>query len=152
MGDIELLLVERAIVRGLAHFARILDTKDWNALPEVFADSIAFDYGYGERAGMEALTENMRRFLDSCGPTQHLIGSVLVDIDDDGKAATSRAYVQARHQRANDAAGPVFDSNGAYVDRWQLTPEGWRIVRRDALWQAHTGDPGILAAGPSDLG
>jgi hypothetical protein len=73
-------------------------------------------------------------------------------VDVDGDRATSRAYVQARHQRAGDTAGPVFDSSGEYIDRWERHPEGWRIVRRDAIWAAHSGDPGVLAADSSDLG
>ncbi|WP_375194253.1 nuclear transport factor 2 family protein [Sphingobium sp.] len=110
------LLDEREIMRGLSRFARILDNKQWDRLGDVFAPDISFDYGSGkDEQGMAALTLNMRRFLDRCGGTQHLIGSIIVDID--GDRATSRAYVQARHQRVGDAAGPIFDSNGEYVDQ-----------------------------------
>ena len=145
------LLDEREITRQLSRFARILDTKQWHQLGDVFAQDIVFDYGTGrDEHGMAALTVNMRRFLDRCGGTQHLIGSLLIDVD--GDTALSRSYVQARHQRTDDNAGPVFDSNGEYVDRWERRSEGWRIVRRDALWAAHTGDPAILHAGTDDLG
>lgn len=149
--QIATLLDERAIVRSLSRFARILDGKQWDELSEIFAPDICFDYGTGrDEQGMAALTRNMRRFLDRCGGTQHLIGSILVDID--GDRATSRAYVQARHQRIDDPAGPIFDSNGEYVDLWERRSEGWRIVRRDAIWAAHSGDPAILHAGNADLG
>jgi uncharacterized protein (TIGR02118 family) len=145
------LLDEREIIRGLSRFARILDGKQWDRLGDVFAQDITFDYGTGgDQHGMAALTTNMRRFLDRCGGTQHLIGSILVDVD--GDRATSRSYVQARHQRANDPAGPIFDSNGEYVDLWERRAEGWRIVRRDALWAAHAGDPMILQAELGNLG
>lgn len=145
------LLDERDIIRGLSRFARILDNKQWDRLGDVFADDICFDYGTGgDQQGMAALTVNMRRFLDRCGGTQHLIGSILVDVD--GNRATSRSYVQARHQRADDPAGPIFDSNGEYVDQWERRAEGWRIVRRDALWANHSGDPMILHADLENLG
>lgn len=145
------LLDEREIVRGLSLFARILDRKQWDRLSEVFTQDIRFDYGSGQdEQGMGALTHNMRRFLDRCGGTQHLIGSILVNVDRD--TATSRAYVQARHQRIGDPAGAIFDSNGEYVDKWERRAQGWRIVRRDAIWAAHTGDPAILHAGSGDLG
>lgn len=145
------LLDEREIVRGLSRFARILDNKQWDRLGDVFTDDICFDYGTGgDQHGMAALTVNMRRFLDRCGGTQHLLGSILVDVE--GDRATSRAYVQARHQRVDDPAGPIFDSNGEYVDQWERRDEGWRIVRRDALWAAHTGDPMILHAERGNLG
>ena len=148
---LQALLDEREIIRGLSRFARILDNKQWDRLGDVFADDLSFDYGTGgDQYGMAALTTNMRRFLDHCGGTQHLIGSILVDVD--GDRATSRSYVQARHQRVDDPAGPIFDSNGEYVDQWERRAEGWRIVRRDAIWAAHTGDPMILHAAPGNLG
>lgn len=145
------LIDEREITRGLSRFARIIDSKSWDELPDMFADDLTFNYGgAGEQAGIEALRATMTRFLDKCGNTQHLIGSILVDVD--GDTAVSRAYVQARHQRADDQAGSVFDSNGEYVDRWERRPEGWRIVRRDAIWATHWGDPAVLAIGEGELG
>lgn len=144
--QLQALLDEREITRGLSRFARILDTKRWDALSEVFAEDLSFDYGAGgEQQGMAALRNNMTRFLDLCGGTQHLIGSVLVDVD--GDKAVSRAYVQARHQAVGATGGPVFDTNGEYIDRWERRPEGWRIVRRDAVWSALTGDASVIAAG-----
>lgn len=150
MSDLQTLLDEREIVRALGRFARILDQKQWPDLPSVFAHDLTFHYGTSEEAGMEALEHQMRQFLDVCGPTQHLIGSIIVDIE--GDEAVSRAYVQARHQRRDDPVGQIFDSTGEYVDRWQRRGEGWRIVRRDALWFLHSGDPAILAAEPDNLG
>jgi len=149
--DIQALLDEREITRALSRFARILDTKSWNDLPEVFAHDLSFDYGAGgEQRGMDALRVNMTRFLDRCGGTQHLIGSILVDVD--GDQAISRAYVQARHQAVNNPGGTVFDSNGEYVDRWERRAEGWRIVRRDVIWATLSGDPTVIAAGEADRG
>ncbi|MCP5395201.1 MAG: nuclear transport factor 2 family protein [Sphingomonadaceae bacterium] len=143
--DFQQLCDEREIHRGLAIFARILDNKAWDRLGEVFAEDIAFDYGAGgEQRGMAALRANMQRFLDQCGPSQHLLGSIMVDVE--GDKATSRAYVQARHQRADDPAGAIFDSCGEYVDRWERRQEGWRIVRRDAIWAIHSGDPAVIMA------
>jgi len=139
---------ERAILERLARFARVLDGKEWGALGDVFANDLTFDYGMGEQAGMVALTANMRRFLDVCGPSQHLLGSIFVTVDPGGRGATSRAYVQARHQRAADPNGPVFDTNGEYTDRWERRAEGWRIVRRDARWHSHSGDPAIIWGAP----
>jgi hypothetical protein len=150
MGDLQTLLDEREILRKLGRFARVLDGKEWGGLSDVFARDLSFEYGQGEREGIAALEDQMRRYLDVCGPTQHLLGSIIVDVD--GDTAVSRAYVQARHQRRDDPAGGVFDSTGEYVDRWQRLSEGWRIVRRDAIWFLHTGDPGVLAAGAGELG
>jgi hypothetical protein len=149
MPQIQALLDEREITRGLSRCARILDSKSWDKLSEVFADDLSFDYGAGgEQQGMDALRATVTRFLDLCGATQHLIGSVLVDVD--GDHAVSRAYVQARHQAVGAIGGQVFDSNGEYVDRWERRTAGWRIVRRDATWAVLTGEASVIAAPGSD--
>jgi len=150
MSDLQTLLDEREIVRKLGRFARILDGKEWSGLTDVFAHDLSFEYGQGERKGIVALEDQMRRYLDVCGPTQHLLGSIIVDVD--GDEAVSRAYVQARHQRCDDPVGGIFDSTGEYVDRWQRRGEGWRIVRRDALWFLHAGDPAVLGTEAGGLG
>ena len=145
ISGLQALLDEREITRGLSHFARILDSKSWDKLSEVFADDLSFNYGAGgEQQGIDALRTTVTRFLDLCGGTQHLIGSVLADVD--GDHAISRAYVQARHQAVGAIGGAVFDSNGEYIDRWERRTAGWRIVRRDATWAALVGDASVIAA------
>lgn len=150
--DIDRLLAESAITQKLGEFARVLDEKRWNDLNTIFADDLSFDYGTGsDQHGLDALTANMRHFLDGCGPTQHLIGSIIITATDPGHAAVSRAYVQARHQRANNPLGPIIDTNGEYVDQWQRRADGWRIIRRDAIWSSHHGDMSILQAAEPPL-
>ena len=151
-GDARLvrLLDERAIERKLAQFARLLDARAWSQLEDVFAADVAFDYALGEQRGLEALRATMRRFLDPCGPSQHLIGNVVVDVDDD--RAVSRAYVQARHQTPDAALQGVYDASGEYVDTWARGAAGWRIIRREATWSIHSGNPAILGANAADLG
>lgn len=150
MTEIQTLFDEREIARGLGCFARILDQKEWSGLSDIFAHDLSFDYGQGEEAGITTLEQRLRLYLDICGPTQHLLGSIVIDVA--GDDAVSRTYVQARHQRSDDPVGQIFDSTGEYVDRWQRRTEGWRIVRRDALWFLHTGDPAVLAVGDERLG
>jgi ketosteroid isomerase-like protein len=150
LSGFQALLDERDIGRALARFARIADTKTFDALAEVFADDVQFDYGSGQvEQGIAALRALLSHHLNHCGGTQHLIGSIFVDVD--GDHAVSHAYVQARHQRVGDFVGRVFDSNGEYTDQWERRAEGWRIVRRDASWAVNTGDPTILVAN-GDLG
>lgn len=150
MTTLQDLLDEREIVRTLSRFARIADGKSFDDLGDVFDEAVVFDYGSSsDEYGLAALRALMSRHLDRCGGTQHLIGSITVDVD--GDSALSRAYVQARHQGTGQLVGPVFDSNGQYVDRWERRTEGWRIVRRDVTWAANTGDPTILA-GDGELG
>jgi 3-phenylpropionate/cinnamic acid dioxygenase small subunit len=134
---------EQAIIRGLGHFARLIDGKLWDRIGEVFAADVSFHYGIGEdQHGIDRLRDQFQYFLDECGGTQHLLGSVIVEVD--GNQALSRAYVQARHQRRADPGGPVLDTSGEYIDRWERRPEGWRITRRDATWSVFSGDMSLL--------
>jgi ketosteroid isomerase-like protein len=143
--DLQTLWDERAITIGLGRFARILDGREWDAVDEVFADDVTFNYGDGqEQSGIEAMTSQFSRFLDPCGPSQHLLGSIQVTVE--GDKGLSRAYVQARHQGADDKAHLYLDSNGEYIDRWKRGSKGWRIVRRDVVWHMNKGDMSVLGA------
>ena len=132
-----------AILNQLGRFARMLDERAWDRIGEVFADDVGFDYGEGgEQAGLDALRGQFSRYLDNCGPSQHLLGSIMLTFDDEG--ATTRAYVQARHQGRGARAALFLDTNGEYIDRWVRRDGGWRIVRRDARWAIHMGDFSVL--------
>lgn len=139
--DFQLLLDERAIVHGLRRFAEIADQRLWSALAEVFAEDVAFNYVEGGR-GLDELLALMAKFLDRCGPTQHLLGSIAVDVN--GDQAVSRCYVQARHQAQEPQSDRFFDTNGEYIDAWERRAVGWRIVSREARWSCMIGDRTIL--------
>ncbi len=131
---------------GLGTFARLVDGKRWPEVSQVFADDVTFDYGdQGQQSGLPALVDTFRRYLENCGGTQHLIGSIQVEVRDDHTAVT-RAYVQARHQGRGPLAADTFDTNGEYIDTWARRPEGWRIVNRISRWSAMSGNPAVLFA------
>ncbi len=143
--NLQSLIDERDIIAGLGRFARIVDGRLWDQVGEVFAETVTFNYGDGkEKAGIAALRAEFALYLDPCGPSQHLIGSIIVTLD--GNRATSQAYVQARHQGAGKKAHLFLDTNGEYIDRWERRPEGWRVVRRDAHWLVSQGDYSVLSA------
>ena len=144
---VQRLLDERDIAVLLATLARILDSREWSRVPEVVAEDMSFDYTNSgtDVQGRAALLANFRQFLDVCGPSQHLLGSIIVEVN--GDSALSRSYVQARH-RSKDPADPrLFDSNGEYIDRWERRVEGWRIVHRRAIWASQSGDPAVIGFG-----
>ncbi len=144
--DLQRLSDERDIIHGLGRFARIADRREWDGVGDVFAEDVSFDYGDGqEQQGIAAMRAQFARFLGGCGPSQHLIGSIIVSVD--GDRATSHAYVQARHQGAGAKSRLFLDSSGEYIDQWERRAAGWRIVRRDAKWFTQKGDFSVL--GPS---
>lgn len=134
---------ERCILNALGDFARIIDRKQWARIGEVFAEDVVFNYGDGqEQQGMEALRTQFTKYLDVCGPSQHLLGTIQLELD--GDQAVTRAYVQARHIGKDEKAHLCFDTNGEYIDRWARRADGWRIVRRDARWDLFMGDSSVL--------
>jgi ketosteroid isomerase-like protein len=141
--DLQGLVDQHEITVALGRFARILDGREWDAVGEVFADDVTFNYGDGrEQSGIAAMTLQFTSLLGGCGPSQHLLGSIQVTVD--GDTALSRAYIQARHQGKGDRTHLFLDSNGEYIDRWERRPRGWRIVRRDAVWHMIIGDMSVL--------
>lgn len=139
-----ILEAEHEIVQGLYRFARIADGRKWDEIGTVFSDTVVFTYEATEGSGRAALLALFRRYLDPCGPTQHFLGNITVEIH--GNEARSSAYVQARHQGTGARAAQVLEMYGEYHDAWKLTPQGWRIFRRDPVWFFQTGDPGVLHA------
>jgi 3-phenylpropionate/cinnamic acid dioxygenase small subunit len=135
------------LTNQLGRFARTLDQRNWEAVPSIFAAEISFDYGEGKQQGLPALLAQFRKYLDYCGPSQHLLGSIEVQIE--GATALTRSYVQARHQGAAGRQDRCFDSHGVYVDQWRKNAAGWLIVQRDVRWLMHRGDPGVLVFAPA---
>lgn len=134
---------ERSILNTLSEFPRVVDRHEWHRVGDVFAEDVAFDYGEGgEQQGLPALLAQFQRFHNRCSAMQHLLGSIQIELN--GNAAVTHAYVQARHQGKDDRAHLFFDTHGEYTDRWQRRPEGWRIVRREARWVMFAGDPSVL--------
>ncbi|MGV3478578.1 MAG: nuclear transport factor 2 family protein [Sphingobium sp.] len=137
--------IRAAISDQLGRFARLLDTRQWDGLDTVFAGDVRFDYGEGRTgSGLAALRAMFRRYLDRCGPSQHLLGSPIIDLGDPAMPV-SACYVQARHVGTGDGAANWFDTSGEYRDSWRRDGNIWRIVRRTADFRLFVGDPGVIA-------
>ncbi len=139
---LEDLLAERDIQRGLFKVARGMDERDWTGLAELFWPDATAEIGTGPLAGSAAIIATFRRFLDNCGPTQHLLGNVLVDVN--GDEASSRAYVFDRHLGLGEKAQITFATLGEYRDEWRRQNGVWRIRHRHKLNHASTGDISIF--------
>lgn len=125
--DIRLLWDEREIWRTLCRLARAMDARAWDDLPAIFTADATADMGEGllDRAG---ILSTYRRFLDACGPTQHLLGTFTAEVD--GDRAESRCYIRDLHIGKGARADLFLSSSGEYRDRWVRTPAGWRIAHR----------------------
>lgn len=140
---LRVLFDERDIERTLTRFARAMDDRDWRAVADILADEAQGDFGTGRVRGSAAMIELMRGFLDKCGPTQHLLGNVIVDVD--GDMAVSRAYIHDVHLNSNADPAYRFYTLGDYTDTWERDPNGsWRLKERIKTNRAHVGSLGVF--------
>ncbi|GAB3322718.1 nuclear transport factor 2 family protein [Haliea atlantica] len=143
---LEQLLAEREIYRAVVRFARAMDERDWDALRELTTADVTADMGTGPLQGVEAIIRVIRSYLDDCGPTQHLLGNVLIDVE--GDTARSRCYVSDMHLGQGGAEGKTFSTLGDYHDQWRREDGVWRMSHRTKLNRAHIGSFEVLGPGP----
>lgn len=128
--DLETLVAEREITAQLVRFARAMDERDWTTCGAILLPDATAEFGTGLLTGADAVVGQIRRFLEACGPTQHLLGSILVDADPVGASATSRAYVSDTHLGTGERAHLTFATLGDYHDAWARVGGTWRIRHR----------------------
>lgn len=123
------LIDERVIQHQLFALANAMDRRDWDALELIMTPDATGDFGSDYiLQGRSEFIGMFRRFLDSCGPTQHLLGNIVINIA--GDIAESSCYIRDMHQGRGELSHLYFSSPGQYQDRWQRTAEGWRLVHR----------------------
>jgi hypothetical protein len=145
--DITTLLDEREITRSIFEFARAMDAREWDELHRIMTPDATAELGTGTLRGPAEVVASIRSFLDECGPTQHLIGNVLVEVV--GDLATSRSYVSDMHLGTGSKAHLSFSTLGDYHDSWALIDGVWRMTHRTKHSHGVRGSIEVLGAGPS---
>lgn len=138
---------ERDIYRNIIRFARAMDERDWTALEDFVTVDATAHMGTAPLEGRDAIVAMMRSFLDECGPTQHMVGNVLIDID--GDTASSRAYVSDMHLGTGELAQSSFRTLGDYHDEWAKIDGHWRMTHRTKINHASLGSYEVLGPGPA---
>jgi len=133
------------IIAALDRYAEVLDTRDWPGLADVFAPDAAMDFGAWRASGLDAITTNIRSYLDGCGPSQHLLGNYRVVLE--GDRAQSRCYVRVMHFGKGEHEGKTYEMWGEYSDEFARTPSGWRSQLRQARVMLEQGDVRLLGPG-----
>jgi hypothetical protein len=129
-------LVDRAAVTDLVtRMGWCLDRRDWDGLKALFTERVYTDYtalwgGTPQEATVDELLAtdkqgSWRRTMDGLDATQHLITSILVDLDGDEARAT--ANVVGVHRLVNAHGSPLWTVGGTYDFRLARTDHGWRI-------------------------
>ena len=142
--DLRRLWLEHALQQVLFRYARACDERDWAAMDQVFVPHCTADYGRWHCADRAAIVDMIRQHLGGCGPTQHLLGNVIVEPW--GEGWRSRTSVRAAHRGAGERKALRYDALGEYTDDWIATAEGWRIVHRRMHMALEMGDRSVLRA------
>jgi ketosteroid isomerase-like protein len=127
--QLQTLCDEHAVTRALTLFARAMDEHDWATLSSLLAADAEGEFGTGRLHGSAAIIEMIKGFLDSCGPTQHLLGNIIVDVA--GDTAVSKAYVRDIHLNSRADPSTRLYTIGDYHDTWRRGADGsWRLTER----------------------
>jgi hypothetical protein len=142
MSLLEHLQTERELQQVLATYARLCDERDWALCDAVFAPQASAEYGGWPLPDRDAILAMLRRHLGGCGPTQHLLGNLLVEHGPQG--LHSRISVRAAHRGSRELADLTYECLGEYHDCWVRTPQGWRILHRRMVITLELGSRQVL--------
>jgi len=141
----DLLRDELEIRQLLARYANALDDRDWKRLASCFTPDATGDYGrIAQLADYAAIEALCRRSLEPLDASQHLVGSVEVELS--GDTARSRCALQAQHTRRGCEGGDHYTIGGTYRDELVRTSDGWRIRHRQLQVSWQDGNPRVVAS------
>lgn len=126
--SIDQVVVHHEIQKCLTEIARGYDDRDWAAVTARLSNDVTADFGEGALNGPDEIIGNVKSYLDRCGPTQHLLGNLIVSSE--GDEAESRCYVSDMHLGAGAKSGQTFATLGDYHDRWRKIDGRWLLVNR----------------------
>jgi hypothetical protein len=112
-------------------YANAIDTKNFDALDDVFTPDAYIDYrAFG---GPDGKYPTIKKFLQDALPNfphfMHLVGNVAVKIS--GDTATGRtACFNPMVCKLADGAEQIMYIGLWYHDKYARTPKGWRFVER----------------------
>jgi len=118
------------------------DDRDWAAHASCFAPDARYTHPKGEIHGTSAIIERSQGALSTLDRSQHLIGSVYVQIS--GSTATAISYFQAQHVRAAAPGGSLFVIAGTYRDTLALRDGRWMITHRHQDYSWREGNPDVI--------
>jgi hypothetical protein len=134
------LLDRQEISALLIEFAHLLDTKDWQHRPDLFADDGVLELRF---AGMTRTKQDLINARETGSGlrryrlTQHFSANHRIEIN--GDTAHSRSYMLAIHMFEDKFKHA--DAGGYYECDYTKTPDGWKFSRVvcDITWTA--GEP-----------
>ena len=152
MSDLERLLLERELATVLHRYAELCDERNWALIDQIFSADATAQYGGRCLPNPAAVLGMLKDHLGGCGPTQHLLGNLGVDITtaDGLPTVNSRIAVRAAHRGAGEKRHETYECMGQYQDRWCKTDQGWRIAHRQMVVAFEFGNRRVLGPALAD--
>ena len=136
-----------AIIELIGRLVLVLDARDWDALGDLFTDSV-----YSDRTsllGGDPVTVSRSDFvtgwqqtLQNLDAVHHMITCHVITLD--GDRATCTANMMGTHVYTNHSGGPVWTVGGRHDYRLERTPSGWKISGLTFTIQWATGNMNIV--------
>ena len=126
---------DEAQIRDLANrYARMIDRRDWDQIPEVFTEDCELSgpgysmKGHAELAGGLATIDQFQRTL-------HCVQNQISCLE--GDSGTGEFYCVANHIYEKEGVAWKLDMGIRYDDHYLRTERGWRLSRRvlNLIWQ-----------------
>jgi ketosteroid isomerase-like protein len=121
-----------AITKLIFTYAERIDAGDFAGVGELFAHATLTFEGFGDAvAGRDAIAalygRTTRRYGDGTPGTKHVMTNVMVDVADDGEAASSRSYFTVLQAIPGALAlQPVIA--GRYRHTYERVDGRWRVL------------------------
>ncbi len=136
-------LIDRvAVEQVLVRCALAQDRHDWDGVADCFEPDAVYIHPKGRIEGRAGIVERSRAALGALDASQHLIGSIQLDVSE--CTARSTSYFHAQHVRTGAAGGDLFVISGTYADLLQHRDGVWRISERLQSYTARWGNPAVI--------
>ena len=143
MGEVRALQDRADITNRISRLAYAQDTKNWDAIRAAYAADAVYVHPGGRLEGADEIVDRTRNALQALDASQHLIGTISIYVE--GDTASSLAYFQAQHVRADTPGGELYTIAGSYADFWVRTSDGWRIESRTQTYHWRSGNRDVVA-------
>jgi hypothetical protein len=137
-----------AILDLIGRLVLLLDARDWDALEQVFTDTVYNDRtsltgGEPVTLGVTEFVAGWRQLMENLDAVHHMVTCHVISLD--GDQATCAANMMGTHMLANSSGDPMWVVGGRHDYQLKRTGDGWRISGITFTIQWATGNQNIVA-------
>ncbi|MBW1883442.1 MAG: nuclear transport factor 2 family protein [Deltaproteobacteria bacterium] len=125
---------ERELRKLAYRYARMIDRRDWDLIPQVFSEDARLSGPGYEMKGHQGLREGLKQ-IEMYSSTMHCVHNQTSQLE--ASDGTGELYCVANHLYEKQGIPFKLDMGIRYEDHYVRGPEGWRIADRvlNLIWQ-----------------